>query len=156
MNTKNTTEFLRSNIGRAVGAMLPVLLAVGVAALGLLAAAAPAQAQLDRAPYLQALSGTSATISWRTSTPEDSRVQYGSAPGLLTSESTRAASVKTHDVSLTDLVPGTRYYYSVGSSSTVHDRVQVVTRCRAIYILRARSTSVHPPVRRRRKSHRHR
>ena len=34
MNTKNTTEFLRSNIGRAVGAMLPVLLAVGVAALG--------------------------------------------------------------------------------------------------------------------------
>ena len=120
MNTKKQTDFPGSNIGRAVGATLPVLLAVGVAAVGLLAAALPAQAQLNRAPYLQSLSGTSATISWRTSTAEDSRVQYGSAPGLLTSESTRAASVKTHDVSLTDLVPGTRYYYSVGSSSTVH------------------------------------
>jgi len=119
MNMKNTTGSLRRNISRAAGAMLPVLLAVGVAALGLLAAAAPAQAQLNRAPYLQALSGTSATISWRTSTPEDSRVQYGSAPGLLNSESTRSASVKTHDISLTDLVPATRYYYSVGSSSTV-------------------------------------
>lgn len=42
MDTKDTTESLHSNIG----------LAVGGAALGLLASALPAQAQLNRAPYL--------------------------------------------------------------------------------------------------------
>jgi hypothetical protein len=75
-------------------------------------------AQLTRLPYLQNGSHTNLTVRWRTDVAARGRVRYGTnllnldqvADGTLTAE---------HEVRLTHLLPATRYYYSVGTSSTV-------------------------------------
>src|SRR5215213_3972570 len=73
-------------------------------------------AELLRGPYLQLGTPASVTVKWRTDVPTDSLVRYGfdaSDPGdlaigyELTSE---------HEVTLADLAPDTKYFYSVGST----------------------------------------
>ncbi len=75
--------------------------------------------QISRGPYLQSGSPTGITIKWRTLTPADSSVQYGSAPGSLTSSVSSAAITTEHAIQLTGLTPDSTYYYSVGSSTEV-------------------------------------
>jgi hypothetical protein len=56
-----------------------------------------------------------AVVSWRTSEPSDSRVQFGTAPGSLTDSRVDAAAVTSHSVVLTNLKPRAVYWYRVVS-----------------------------------------
>ncbi len=73
--------------------------------------------QIVRGPYLQLGTPTSSVIKWRTGTPSDSKVSYGSDPGSLTSSVTEPGSVENHEVTVSGLTPDTKYFYAVGSSS---------------------------------------
>jgi hypothetical protein len=57
------------------------------------------------------------TVVWRTVDPAESRVRYGTLPGVLDREVVDLAQVTDHVVTLTGLTPGTRYYYEVGSTT---------------------------------------
>ncbi|MEW5848342.1 MAG: metallophosphoesterase [Myxococcota bacterium] len=74
---------------------------------------------LVRQPYLQQGTPNSIVIVWRTNVATDSRVQYGTAPDSLTQTASNPAQVTQHEVTITGLTPGTRYYYNVGTTSTV-------------------------------------
>ncbi|MCA9243402.1 MAG: metallophosphoesterase family protein, partial [Phycisphaerales bacterium] len=72
---------------------------------------------VTRGPYIQRTSPTAATIRWRTDVASDSRVEFGVAPGSLGQSVSEATSTTEHVVSLANLTPSTRYYYSVGTSA---------------------------------------
>jgi hypothetical protein len=71
---------------------------------------------LRRGPYLQLGTPTTVIVRWRTDIPSNGRVRYGTSPGSLTSFADDATVATNHSVTLTDLTPFTRYYYSVGTS----------------------------------------
>lgn len=56
---------------------------------------------------------SSITILWRTRTPENSIVHYGSDPQNLQLTATISGETEWHQVSLTNLSPDTKYYYWV-------------------------------------------
>ena len=58
----------------------------------------------------------SATVTWTTDEPSDSRVDYGTSPAALGQNASDAASVTAHSVRLTGLTPGTTYHYRVRSA----------------------------------------
>jgi len=91
---------------------------LGALAIGLLLAGAqPASAAtVTRGPYLQMATSSSIVIRWRTDEATDSMVRYGDAPGNLGFTASAPALTTEHEVRLTGLPPGTRHYYSVGSS----------------------------------------
>ncbi len=72
---------------------------------------------LTRPPYLQLGTPTNITVRWRTDIACDSRVRFGNSHTNLTSSVDDPASVTEHEVKLTGLLPDTRYYYSVGTTS---------------------------------------
>ncbi|MGW8392276.1 DNRLRE domain-containing protein [Pseudoduganella sp. HUAS MS19] len=76
-------------------------------------------ATVVRGPYLQSASSDSITVRWRTDVATDSRVQFGTSSGSLTSIASNATSTTEHIVKLTGLSPNTKYFYNVGSSSAV-------------------------------------
>jgi len=76
-------------------------------------------AAVTRGPYLQLGTPTSIVVRWRTDVASDSRVQYGAAPGSLTSVADNSVVTTEHEVTLTSLSPDTQYYYSIGSTTTV-------------------------------------
>jgi acid phosphatase type 7 len=90
-----------------------------VALLVLLSSSLAFAATVVRGPYLQSASSDSITVRWRTDTATDSRVQYGTSSGTLTSSGSNATSTTEHIVKLTGLSPNTKYFYNVGSSSAV-------------------------------------
>jgi hypothetical protein len=69
-------------------------------------------------PYLQKATTSSILIRWYTDEAVDSKVMYGNAPGNLTQSVTVSGSRTNHSVPLTGLAPSTKYYYSIGSTST--------------------------------------
>src|SRR5215207_7687576 len=76
-------------------------------------------AELVRGPYLQLGTPTSVTVKWRTDVPTDSLVRYGfdaSDPGDLVIDH---EATTEHEVTLADLAPDTKYFYSVGSTEQV-------------------------------------
>ena len=75
-------------------------------------------AVLARGPYLQRAAPASIVIRWRTDVATNSVVRYGPAPGSLVSSATDTALVTNHIVTVSGLSPGTRYFYSVGSTTT--------------------------------------
>ncbi|PSL47987.1 purple acid phosphatase-like protein [Chitinophaga niastensis] len=78
-----------------------------------------ASVNLIRGPYLQVASSHSILIRWRTDVSSRSRVKYGTAPGQLTQQADDANLVTEHKVSLTNLQPATKYYYSIGGFQDV-------------------------------------
>ena len=72
--------------------------------------------QITRGPYLQLGTASSIVVRWRTSGASDSRVQYGLDPASLIWTVTDATSTTDHEIRLPDLLPLTKYYYSVGST----------------------------------------
>src|SRR5262245_42511137 len=80
-----------------------------------------AAAALSRGPYLQMLTKEAVTICWRTDGPLDSRVRFGLAQDELAWEVTDVVVETNHVVTLTNLAPGTKYFYSIntGSSETL-------------------------------------
>lgn len=57
-----------------------------------------------------------ATITWTTDEPSDSRVDYGTSAGSLTSSESDPALATGHSTELTGLVPNTTYYFRVRSA----------------------------------------
>lgn len=74
-------------------------------------------AGLIRGPYLQTGTPISIVVRWRTDSPTDSRVRYGTDPTALTQVVDKSDLTKEHEVLLTGLSPQTRYYYSIGSTN---------------------------------------
>src|SRR3954467_15111696 len=74
-------------------------------------------ATLTRGPYLQSCSTTSIVVRWRTSYPMDSRVRYQAANQFAETGAGDDALGTEHEVRLTSLLPDTKYFYSIGSSS---------------------------------------
>ncbi len=72
--------------------------------------------QVMRGPYLQRGGPTNIVIRWRTNLPCDSQVRWGADPALLDSVWSDAVETNEHEVALTGLNPGTRYYYSIGTT----------------------------------------
>jgi hypothetical protein len=70
---------------------------------------------LTRGPYLQSGSATEVTVRWRTSSPEPSRVRWGTSPDALTVTVDDPTPAVDHAVRLTGLAPDTRHYYAIGS-----------------------------------------
>lgn len=75
--------------------------------------------ELHRGPYLHIATPSSITICWTSNVPTDGRVRYGTAPDALTMSFVKPQNTLHHEVTLTGLQPGTRYFYAIGSSS--HD-----------------------------------
>jgi len=72
-------------------------------------------ATVTRGPYLQSGTPTGLVVRWRTDAPVSGVVRYGSAPGALTIEAGPGAPGTEHEIPLSGLAPGTRYWYSVGT-----------------------------------------
>lgn len=70
---------------------------------------------LLRGPYLQMGTTSNITIRWRTSEPASSLVRFGLEPQPLNWQVNGSNPVIDHLVTLTNLAPNTRYYYSVGT-----------------------------------------
>ncbi len=95
------------------------VLAVALATSALSLSTSAWAATVTRGPYLMMGTPDSMVIRWRTDTATNSRVQFGTVQGNLSSVLDDATSTTEHEVRLTGLSPETRYYYSVGSSSGV-------------------------------------
>ncbi|RYD74086.1 MAG: hypothetical protein EOP84_20485, partial [Verrucomicrobiaceae bacterium] len=78
------------------------------------------QAQaLSRGPYLQMGATSSVMVRWRTTTPTNSVVRYGTSADNLDLMVSDSVIETEHRVHLTGLSPDTKYYYSIGNSSLV-------------------------------------
>lgn len=73
---------------------------------------------LTRGPYLQMGNETGITIRWRTSVATNSRVTWGTTFGSYPNIVDDPASVTEHIVRVTGLTADTKYFYTVGSTST--------------------------------------
>ncbi len=71
---------------------------------------------LFRGPYLQAAAPTSVVVKWKTDVPSTSRVRFGPAVGQLTNAVIDATLVLEHEMSVQGLLPGTTYYYAIGTT----------------------------------------
>lgn len=73
---------------------------------------------LTRGPYLQSPTESTIVIKWRTSANTNSKVRFGTDSLNLSQTVSLNNSTKEHTVKLTNLVPSTIYYYSVGNNAT--------------------------------------
>jgi hypothetical protein len=76
-------------------------------------------AAVTRGPYLQIGTPSSMIVKWRTDVATDSRVRYGLDPLALNSFKDVAASTTEHEVPITGLLANTKYFYSIGTTTTV-------------------------------------
>ncbi len=79
--------------------------------------ASTSSAGVTRGPYLQLAAPSAITVRWRTDTPTDSWVRYGTNSANLDQQAGSGGSSTGHIVRVTGLVPDSRYYYSVGTSA---------------------------------------
>jgi hypothetical protein len=73
---------------------------------------------VSRGPYLQQATPTSIIIKWKTSTSTNSKVNYGTSLTSLSASVTLTVSSVNHEIKLTGLLPYTKYYYSVGTTTS--------------------------------------
>jgi len=70
---------------------------------------------LIRGPYLQNGSHTNVTVRWRTDAGAVGRVRFGTNLANLDLYADELAITNEHEVNLTDLLPDTKYFYSIGT-----------------------------------------
>jgi hypothetical protein len=87
--------------------------------LRLAASTSRATTTLSRAPYLQDLTTTAVTVRWRTASPVVSRIACGVQAGHPTYQATDLTAKTEHELRLTGLAPGTRYFYTVEAGTQV-------------------------------------
>ncbi len=69
-------------------------------------------ATLSSGPTVSNITTKKALIEWSTSRTADSKVQYGTKSGdYFDDEASRSEQVTSHEIQLTNLEPGTKYYY---------------------------------------------
>ena len=69
---------------------------------------------ITRGPYVQMTGADRATVRWRTNVAVASLLRYGTTEGALDGSVTDGALKTEHEIHVTGLAPGTRYYYSAG------------------------------------------
>ncbi|MFL6127503.1 MAG: DUF4082 domain-containing protein [Mycobacteriales bacterium] len=74
------------------------------------------------AARVEALPDGTGTVRWSTDEPADSRVRLGTSPAVLDKRARDGSAEARHGLLLTDLRPGTRYYYRVESSDGAGNR----------------------------------
>jgi hypothetical protein len=79
----------------------------------------PVQLLLTRGPYLQMGSTTAVTLRWRTDKASDSQIEVGTSYGSYSRKVNNPALTTEHEIRISDLLAGTRYYYRFGSSAQV-------------------------------------
>lgn len=73
---------------------------------------------VTRGPYLQMGNTSAVTVRWRTSTSTNTVVRYGTVLGSLTQSASNSTSTTEHELRLNGLAANTKYYYSIGTSTT--------------------------------------
>ncbi len=73
--------------------------------------------EVTRGPYLNKNNADGMTIRWRTVSASDSVVRFGTTQGALISSVTDAAVATNHKVRVDGLLPDTKYFYSIGTST---------------------------------------
>src|SRR4051812_44826233 len=74
---------------------------------------------LTRGPYLQMGNQTGITLRWRTNIASDSKVEVGTALGTYPIVTTINTPVTEHIVQVTGLDPDTKYFYRIGSTTSM-------------------------------------
>ena len=72
-------------------------------------------AEITGQPKVSVGAGNAVVISWQTDVETGTRVSYGLAPDQLTERAEGGVGV-THEVAVTGLRPGTKYYYAAGTA----------------------------------------
>lgn len=73
---------------------------------------------VTRGAYMVGPKATSINIQWRTDVACNSEVWYGTNPSFLGWSVSNTSNVTDHTITLSNLTPNTRYYYSVGIVGT--------------------------------------
>jgi 3',5'-cyclic AMP phosphodiesterase CpdA len=76
-------------------------------------------AQLKIGPYVQNTSTDRATVVWYTANPTNGILRYGLSPGVWQNFVPTLADT-AHFVEIRELLPATKYYYEIGSGSSVY------------------------------------
>ncbi|HTL09062.1 MAG TPA: metallophosphoesterase family protein [Chitinophagaceae bacterium] len=85
--------------------------------VGISGAAEPA---IVRGPYLQMVSSDAVTVRWQTAAPSNgSSVYYGSTDAALTMAVKDPRPATDHELRITGLLPDTKYFYAIGSASSI-------------------------------------
>jgi len=71
-----------------------------------------------RGPYLQLGTTNSMVVRWRTDLPAGNAVSFGTSPSRMNRTGRASGILTEHAVQLTNLAPGTTYYYSFGAVDT--------------------------------------
>jgi hypothetical protein len=74
---------------------------------------------ISRGPYLQLATPTSLIVRWRTDIASSSKVNFGTSLGGLTNSVMDNTLVTEHIIQLTGLTPNTKYFYDIGTNSSV-------------------------------------
>lgn len=72
-------------------------------------------AEMIGKPMVGVVSGNSAVVSWKTDVETGTRVSYGPAPDQLT-EHAAGGVTAAHELTLTGLKPGAKYFFAVGTA----------------------------------------
>lgn len=74
---------------------------------------------LTRGPYLQNGSHTNLTVRWRTDAAAMGQVRYGTSLADLNLSAGEFNPTNEHQVTLTNLAPDTKYFYAIGTATTL-------------------------------------
>lgn len=74
---------------------------------------------VTRGPYLQQGRENAVIVRWRTDIPTTSAVNFGQSPTGLVSSAGQSNPTTEHEVLLSGLSPETRYWYAIGSASSI-------------------------------------
>jgi len=75
-------------------------------------------ANFQRGPFIQNATTNSMQVIWRTPVPADSVVDFGTDQNLSSAETSDSTLTTNHVLTLTNLLPGAQYFYSVRSTTT--------------------------------------
>ena len=73
---------------------------------------------VSRGPYLQQATPNSIIIKWQTSSATNTKVNFGTVQTNLSSVVTNTVSSINHEIKITGLAPYTKYFYSIGSTTS--------------------------------------
>ena len=77
------------------------------------------QIEGNRSPYFQKQAVDAMSVLWNTAEPETGVVRYGLHPEKLDKELKEEIASEAHELRLTGLLAGQRYYYAVGNTSAM-------------------------------------
>ena len=87
-----------------------------------------AQVTVTRGPYLQQATSSSIIIKWKTSSSSNTKVNYGTSLSNLNLSVTNTVSLTNHEIKITGLLPYTKYYYTIGATTST-----IVTAANDVY-----------------------